>query len=234
MNYVMSDLHGCYDEFLQMLELIGFTENDNLTVIGDVVDRGVASVKLLQYLMMRKNIRLLMGNHEWFMRETIKRLPIDVDFDNVSEYLAEYYYRNWIYNGGKSAFNEYLSLSVSERSDLINFLDSLLFYYELTVEQQKFMLIHTVPVGFKKKKALEDYKPFDLIFNRIEKYEWDGNFYDDKMLIVGHTPTFDFDGYAGKIYKREKIINIDCGCVYKSYGGRLGCLRLEDMREYYV
>jgi hypothetical protein len=27
-------------------------------------------------------------------------------------------------------------------------------------------------------------------------------------------------------------INIDCGCTFD--GGRLGCLRLEDWKEYYV
>jgi len=54
-------------------------------------------------------------------------------------------------------------------------------------------------------------------------------------LIVGHTPTFFIDSeYTGKIYKTDKCINIDCGCVYKKDGGRLGCLRLEDMKEYYI
>lgn len=246
----MSDLHGCYDEFIQMLELIKFSSDDNLIIIGDAVDRGPDSVKLLHDLMTRKNIRLLMGNHEWFMRDTIKRLPIDITPDNlkeyldekiiitnanISEYLTEYCYRNWIYNGGEPTFNKYLSLSVSERTDLIKFLDSLLYYYELTVENQKYMLAHSVPAGFEKEKPMEDYKPFDLLFNRIEKDEWNGSFYDDKIMIVGHTPTFFIDkDYAGKIYKKEKIINIDCGCAYRDYGGRLCCLRLEDLKEYYI
>jgi len=252
MNYVISDLHGYYDEFLQMLELIDFSEDDNLIVIGDVVDRGPASVKLLQYLMKRSDILLLMGNHDWFMRDTIKRLPIDIHFDNikdyldenivitndnVNQYLTEHSYRNWTYNGGESAFNEYLNLSVSERTDLIKFLDSLLYYYELTVENQKYMLVHSVPVEFEKEKRMEDYAPFDLLFSRIEKDAWNGKFYDDKILIVGHTPTLLIDNeYAGKIYKKEKIINIDCGCAYKNKNdnGKLGCLRLEDMKEFYI
>ncbi|MCL2773394.1 MAG: metallophosphoesterase [Oscillospiraceae bacterium] len=250
MNYAMSDLHGCYDEFLQMLEVINFSSDDNLIIIGDVVDRGPVSVKLLQNVTARKNIRLLMGNHEWFMLGTIKRLPVDVTFDNfkeyideeieltndnVNEYLTEYSYRNWIYNGGGSTFNEYLSLSVPERTDLIKFLDSLFYYYELTVENQKYMLVHSVPAGFEKEKPMEDYEPFDLLFSRIEKDEWNGNFYDDKIMIVGHTPTFFIDKkYAGKIYRKKRAINIDCGCVYKDYGGKLGCLRLEDMKEYYI
>ena len=34
------------------------------------------------------------------------------------------------------------------------------------------------------------------------------------------------------IYQANNHIAIDCGCVFQ--GGRLGCLRLEDMKEFYV
>lgn len=30
MKYVMSDIHGCYDEFIRMLELINFSDEDEL------------------------------------------------------------------------------------------------------------------------------------------------------------------------------------------------------------
>ena len=40
MTYVMSDLHGRYDLYVKMLELIGFSEEDELYVPRDVVDRG--------------------------------------------------------------------------------------------------------------------------------------------------------------------------------------------------
>lgn len=32
----------------------------------------------------------------------------------------------------------------------------------------------------------------------------------------------------------ETIIDIDCGAGYPKAGGRLGCLRLNDMEEFYV
>ena len=35
----------------------------------------------------------------------------------------------------------------------------------------------------------------------------------------------------GFIYQANNHIAIDCGCVF---GGRLGCIRLEDMKEFYV
>ncbi len=34
--------------------------------------------------------------------------------------------------------------------------------------------------------------------------------------------------------KDKSIIDIDCGAGYPKEGGCLGCLRLNDMREFYV
>ena len=53
--YVMSDIHGCYDEFMQMLNLISFSDYDELWIIGDICDRGPKNMKLLQkdYLQQR-------------------------------------------------------------------------------------------------------------------------------------------------------------------------------------
>ena len=40
MIYVMSDLHGCFDKYKEMLSLIDFAPRDTLYVLGDVIDRG--------------------------------------------------------------------------------------------------------------------------------------------------------------------------------------------------
>ena len=39
MIYVISDLHGRFDRYQQMLEVIEFTLDDTLYVLGDVIDR---------------------------------------------------------------------------------------------------------------------------------------------------------------------------------------------------
>ena len=36
----MSDIHGELDKFEQMLELIRFSDEDHLYILGDVIDRG--------------------------------------------------------------------------------------------------------------------------------------------------------------------------------------------------
>ena len=40
MIYFMSDIHGCYKEYMELLEKIHFSDEDELYVVGDVVDRG--------------------------------------------------------------------------------------------------------------------------------------------------------------------------------------------------
>ena len=37
-TYVISDIHGCYNEFLSMLEKIYFSESVHLVLAGDYID----------------------------------------------------------------------------------------------------------------------------------------------------------------------------------------------------
>ena len=52
------------------------------------------------------------------------------------------------------------------------------------------------------------------------------------VLIFGHTPTCYFhDKVPWCIWKGDNAIGIDCGSGYEY--GRLSCLRLDDMKEFY-
>ena len=46
-TYVISDMHGKFKEFKEMLELIEFSPSDTLYILGDVVDRGEESIPML-------------------------------------------------------------------------------------------------------------------------------------------------------------------------------------------
>lgn len=61
-NYCISDIHGHYDYYKKMLEKIGFSDDDMLYIIGDVVDRGPHPVKLLLDLMKRPIVCCIAGN----------------------------------------------------------------------------------------------------------------------------------------------------------------------------
>ena len=92
MRYVISDIHGEYDLFIRLMEKIGFSDNDELYVCGDVIEKGPESVRLARRLFSMPNVHIIMGNHEhsflqyynYMMREN------DGNYDTVLNELKKY------------------------------------------------------------------------------------------------------------------------------------------------
>ena len=64
MRYCVSDIHGEYDLFTRLLERIGFSDDDEMYVCGDVLDKGEDSVRLAKLISSLENVRCIIGNHE--------------------------------------------------------------------------------------------------------------------------------------------------------------------------
>ena len=59
MTYVCSDLHGYpLEKFMELLEKVNFSQEDQLYILGDIIDRGKDSVKLLKWAMAQKMFSL--------------------------------------------------------------------------------------------------------------------------------------------------------------------------------
>ena len=65
MNYVISDIHGCYEQYMKLLDKIHFSEKDTLYLLGDLVDRGPDPMEVVKDVMWRKNVVTIMGNHDY-------------------------------------------------------------------------------------------------------------------------------------------------------------------------
>ena len=64
-TYVMSDIHGCFDELLDMLKKIEFSAEDKLIIAGDYIDRGKQNYEMLKWIEDKPvNVTLLRGNHD--------------------------------------------------------------------------------------------------------------------------------------------------------------------------
>lgn len=62
--FVVGDLHGCYQEFIEQLEKINFDFNHDMVIsVGDLVDRGKESFKCLE-LVKQPWFKAIRGNHE--------------------------------------------------------------------------------------------------------------------------------------------------------------------------
>ena len=72
MTYVMSDIHGDYSSFYNMLVKINFSSFDKLFILGDVVDKGSDNLCLLGFIRSMPNIFLIKGNHEYLFERYLQ------------------------------------------------------------------------------------------------------------------------------------------------------------------
>ena len=73
-TYVISDIHGEYERFMELLEEIELKDTDTLYVLGDVLDRGEHPIKVILKLMEMPNAFCIVGNHEVMALECLRFL----------------------------------------------------------------------------------------------------------------------------------------------------------------
>lgn len=215
MIYVMSDIHGRYDKFLKMIDKINLKETDELYILGDVIDRGPQPLDILDYIRQHSNIHLLMGNHELLFLYSQ-----DDELDK----------RLWYKNGGEITDNLINERGNSYRQELVKYIKRLPKIKVL----DKFILVHAgmyIPENsnYTLEQILdmqdEDILLWDRSFMENDKY------LKDYTIICGHTNVQDYIDDIRILRKKGKVL-VDCGC--NRVGGKLACLRLDDMKEFLV
>jgi len=61
---IIGDIHGCWDELQALLDKAGPGEEDLILAVGDLVDRGPDSPRVLEFFRDTENAEALRGNHE--------------------------------------------------------------------------------------------------------------------------------------------------------------------------
>ena len=225
MRYCISDVHGEYELFAALLEKIKFSDNDEMYICGDIIDKGPSPLRLLKYVFSKPNIHTIIGNHEYDFLKLYHSL-IDgrnTDYDAVLEKLKAYFHDG-----------ELLDF------DILDALDSLPFY----IEGEDFICVHAgVPQdeqGNIIHPSTVDVR--DLVYDRRFK-EPTLIPVTDKCIFFGHTTTSNISGenkilaYKKRgVDKAEKLsdfckIHMDTGAWSH---GVLGCLCMDTCKVCYV
>ena len=233
MTYVMSDLHGAFNKYIAMLEKIDFGAEDELYIIGDVVDRGEQPMEILFDMMNRANVYPLMGNHEVMALNGLKLLSGDISTDIVNHLSYEQLemMSAWIKIGATSTIRGFTALGSDEQTEILEYISGFLPYKKVSAGRNDYLLVHAGIDGFEPDKPLDEYPIDALVWGRID---YEIPYYDDIYTVSGHTPTQGIQGNPrpGYIFRANNHIAIDCGACRRD--GRLACLCLDTLEEFYV
>lgn len=257
-TYVFSDVHGHYRTLERLLERVSPAEQDEIWVLGDMVDRGpdpIAVVKLCRDL---KNGHVLMGNHE------------DMLLDYVRDPHDDLATLQWEMNGGYVTRAGLEALPEHERIDMIDWIEGLELGNHVEVGGRSYLLVHAGlrPLNFSARSRWTDVtmdallryqNTEDLLWMRDEFWGQPTGFVDERgegpIVIAGHTPV-PYVKELADVYDREprdengncRIMHlgatqatggvadrwaIDCGAAGGALWGSIGMVRLDDGVEFY-
>lgn len=232
--YVSADLHGySVDDFRALLKKAGFSRQDLLYILGDVIDRhGSGGIDLLRWMMCQSNVELLLGNHEELMLRSAF-LFREITEDSLDTLRADQleHMSAWLANGGDVTIRTLKLLCRVDPElveDILDYCGEAPLYETVSAGDRSFVLVHAGLGGFSPDKDLEDYTPEELLWTRPTLED---RYFEDSITVFGHTPTQYYgEEYAGRAIRTPTWINVDTG-----YGGETHpmLLRLDDLAEFY-
>lgn len=245
-TYAVSDIHGCFDALMEALDLVGFGDDDELYILGDIIDRGPQIGECIKWLVEHdanakgSNIHFIMGNHEEMADWSFIGKWSDFQFDIVFKH-------DWCRNGGKHTIAQMRKLSPST----VNAFQRIVTHAPkaLSVEiGDEFVFMSHAGV----RPAEPESEPGEWLIQAEQDLLWIGiQWYGSSSqapfhVVSGHTPTVALcnhirsyvcpeevleEGRAGRMMHWGRKHCIDCGCVF---GFNLGLLRLDDWQAFYV
>ncbi len=228
MTYVVANLHGNYAKFKQLLKTVSFRDTDIMYVLGDIVDYGEEGMELVGDLSIRYNVYPIVGEHDYTAAKMLSGFERMLKSGETPDKKFITKMTEWAADGGQVTLDSFRTLDAEMREGIIDYLSDMTLYEEVSVGGKEYLLVHAGIAGFKKGIDLESLKP-EAFFS--ESLDLTKKYFDDKTIIVGHNPTTEENGGDGKIFYGNGSIAIDCG---EARGGTIGCLRLEDGKEFYV
>lgn len=219
---VISDIHGCYHELVQLLEVVRYTPSeDRLILLGDYVDRGPHSKQVIEKIMAlaeNEHVIVLRGNHDQ------RFLSLAQSRDDELLHLFFKY-------GGQATLTSYCAdqqfKSVDDMMDYIytnykehfTFLNETKFYFE----DERFIYVHA---GLHPEYPNWKEQPARYFLSIREQFLQNDTCVD-KVVVFGHTVTNTLQNCSGIWFTDDKI-GIDGGCTFHH---QLNCLEISPNGE---
>ena len=228
MHYAIGDVHGCFDELMNLIKKIENEDSNPIFIfLGDFPDRGPKVHETLEWMLanVTENGRYqsVRGNHE--------QSAID-----------------WFYDEQRESYTDYAArVRSSYGCDDRKIREVIEFYQTMPLNKKidialtngkvvPYRICHAAHRNGVSEEELKD-------INLWERDFW-GKCDPDELTVCGHTPTIDRDfnlrgareDMPGFICYRNKLINIDCGrCYpYENHGLTfLAGICLETLQEFY-
>lgn len=241
MIYVMSDIHGCYDEFQAMLKKINFDpEKDELIIAGDIVDRGPQNLEMLRYMESKpKGVTFILGNHDedflYYCRGLIHIINEKLYKEDFCAIYKSASFKRFVKDHYETVRNLIIENEDLTIKDFINWKNCFLempYYIERKVNNKNYIIVHGGYITQENYNAhgrtlyynygLENIEQY-YVWARYNEQIYEGGGKKDTTIIFGHTPTiFSTEGYYndGYVWQYTRkadnctFINIDCGLVY--------------------
>jgi len=202
-TFAIGDIHGCYLTFKKLLfEVLAVSTEDTIYLLGDFIDRGPHTKKVLKLLLKMKsmgfNVKPIMGNHEIMLLGSI---------------FSPLKFQGWMRSGGQATLNSFeVEHPANIKDKYIDFITNLPFLYET----DEFILVHG-GLNFDAENPLEEFESMPWIRNATFDKSKIGN----RRILVGHTPST-----LERIYNslNEDRILLDGGCVFINSNKELGNL----------
>lgn len=206
-RFAIGDIHGCSRTFRKLIKKLNLSIDDEVYILGDMINRGKDSSGVLDYIIKMKKsgfkIFPLKGNHEQTLLNIVNNYP-----DRIHDYLRQF----------KS--EDLLSLKGNIKKKYLNLLESFQYYYEL----DNCILVHAA-LNLTDDDIFAD-KNF-MISSRYQLGKTER--LQGKTLIHGHV-SMELKIIKSSIASHQPIICIDNGCIYgdqRSGFGKLVCLNID-------
>ncbi len=216
-DFIVGDIHGMFSVLESQLDKLDFhPEVDRIFSVGDLIDRGPESYRVLEFLD-KPWFHSIRGNHEMMLLEAKHKKTT---------------YRSWVNNNGGEWWQDIDNDTQLEIRERINLLPVAM---EITTDMGKVGIVHAdVPVGITWQKLIHSIH-FD---NEVRDYlMWSRNRYKYiqltgetesvegvDLVVMGHTP-------INKPMKINNLYYIDTGASYMKEDD-LGHLTLLQIHPY--